>query len=245
MTFINGDDQCVKIGTTQLGGYNALETILREQGRFIIKSPSGFIALSEKKTRNISISGSIPIQTDPANWYEYEASPTSVVFESADVFPQDLINEYQTEQLMLYGIAWLFDADLSSVPADSEQCMIQSINLSSWISRQPMSSWNDEDSINVNITCSGVPGGMGAVTGLRSTTVKKKRVPIFSPIKSYVPMRKSLDKMYLYTDAMIVGYCDAIASSDSVAGNVSVEARLIEGLGYLPEEVEELLSANQ
>ena len=60
MTFTTGENKIVSIGIVpREGGQNSLEMILRESGRFIIRGIVEFIALSEKKTRAISISGSI------------------------------------------------------------------------------------------------------------------------------------------------------------------------------------------
>ncbi|MBD3156623.1 hypothetical protein GF369_02220 [Candidatus Peregrinibacteria bacterium] len=214
-----------------------------------MRSPSGFIAISEKKTRNINISGAISAASGAERFEEYESTPQVQEFESADLFPQDMLNEYKVEEVLLYGMIWLIDMSLSAVPADAETKLF-GVNLSTWISRQPMTSWNPEDSINLGfrtfcLTATDAMGDSGSSPGITTDTVKKKRQPAFSPIKNYVPVRKTHDKIYVYSDATVVGYHEPSTAGGTVTGTANVECRLVEGLGYLPEEVEELLSPTQ
>ncbi len=164
------------------------------------------------------------------------------------MFPQDLLNEYRIEDISIYGIAILLDLSVSSEPSDA-LVTLNGAHLQYWISRQPMTSWANEDSVTATLSAyntlpqSGIGGG--ATEGVKITTAKKKIIPVFIPIKTSFVVRKSGDKIYLYNDADIKGFCDSSTIGGSAAGSAVIDHRLIIGKGYLPEEVEELLSPTQ
>jgi hypothetical protein len=248
MTFITGENQVVNIGPVQgFGGSNCLEMILRESGRFIIRGPNEFIALSEKKTRTINVSGTIGAGSSAEHFAEYEQNPSNIQMESGDMFPQDMLNEYPVDRIQIYGIATLLNLSLSTEPADAVARLLGS-QMKYWISRQPLTSWNEEDSIGLLMSAyQTLPqNGLGLVTeGIVKGTAKKKLIPIFSPIKSSFDVRKIQDKLYLYSDVTVLGYCEASTAGGSITGSAILDQRLIIGIGYLPEEVEELLSPSQ
>lgn len=248
MTFITGENKIVNIGPIpKLGGSNALEIILRESGRFIIRGPNEFIALSEKKTRTITVTGTIGASSDAEHFAEYDANPDNVQMESGDMFPQDLLNEYPVDRLQIYGIATLLNLSVGSEPADAIARLLGS-HIKYWISRQPLTSWAEEDSIGLMLSAyQTLPqNGLGLITeGVVIGTAKKKSIPVFSPIKSSFDVRKIQDKLYLYSDVTVLGYCEASTAGGSISGSAILDQRLIIGMGYLPEEVEELLSPSQ
>ncbi|MBA7566089.1 hypothetical protein ES708_07776 [subsurface metagenome] len=248
MTFITGENKIVNIGPIpKFGGGNALEIILRESGRFIIRGPNEFIALSEKKTRTITISGTIGAGSTAEHLAEYEANPTSVQMESGDMFPQDMLNEYPVDHVKIYGIATLLQLSLGSEPGDAVARLLGS-HIKYWISRQPLTSWSEEDSVGIMMSAyQTLPqNGLGLITeGVVVGTVKKKLIPIFSPIKSSFDVRKIQDKLYVYSDVTVLGYCGASTLGGSITGSAVLDQRLIIGMGFLPEEVEELLSPSQ
>lgn len=248
MTFVSGENKVVNIGLVpSLGGSNGLEMILRESGRFIIRGVNEFIALSEKKTRTITISGTIESSSAAEHITEYEVNPGSVQMESGDMFPQDMLNEYPVEEIQIYGIATLLGLSLGTQPTDAEARLLGS-HVKYWIARQPLTSWSEEDSIGIMFSAyQTLPEkGLGGITeGVVVGTLKKKLIPVFSPIKSSFDVRKILDKLYLYSDITILGYCGASALGGSVSGSAILDQRLVIGRGFLPEEVEELLSPSQ
>jgi len=248
MTFITGENKIVNIGPIpKLGGSNALEIILRESGRFILRGPNEFIALSEKKTRTITVTGTIGASSAAEHFAAYDANPDNVQMESGDMFPQDLLNEYPVDQMQIYGIATLLNLSLGSEPADAVARLLGS-HIKYWISRQPLTSWAEEDSIGLMLSAyQTLPqNGLGdIVEGVVIGTAKKKLIPVFSPIKSSFDVRKIQDKLYLYSDVTVLGYCAASTAGGNVSGSAIMDQRLIIGMGYLPEEVEELLSPSQ
>lgn len=248
MTFVAGENMVVNIGPIpQFGGSNGLEMILRESGRFIIRGQNEFIALSEKKTRTLTVSGTIGAGAGAEHFVEYEANPGSVQMESGDMFPQDMLNEYPVDEIQVYGIATLLNLSISSEPADAVARLLGS-HLKYWISRQPLTSWSEEDSIGLTLSAyqSLAQNGLGLVTeGVVVGTLKKKLIPIFSPIKSSFAVRKIQDKLYVYSDVSVLGYCGASIAGGSINGSAILDQRLIIGRGFLPEEVEELLSPSQ
>lgn len=248
MTFITGENKIVNIGPIpKIGGSNALEIILRESGRFIIRGPNEFIALSEKKTRTITVTGTIGASSTAEHFAEYDANPDNVQMESGDMFPQDLLNEYPVDRLQIYGIATLLNLSVGSEPADAVARLLGS-HIKYWISRQPLTSWAEEDSIGLMLSAyQTLPeNGLGLITeGVVIGTAKKKSILVFSPIKSSFDVRKIQDKLYLYSDVTVLGYCEASTTGGSISGSAILDQRLIIGMGYLPEEVEELLSPSQ
>lgn len=248
MTFVAGENVLINIGPIpKLGGSNSLEMILRESGRFIIRGPDEFIALSEKKTRTITISGTIGAGSDAEHFVEYEVNPGSVQMESGDMFPQDMLNEYPVDEIQIYGIATLLNLSITGEPGDAVARLLGS-HIQYWISRQPLTSWNPEDSVGITLSAyqTLAQNGLGLVTeGVVVGTLKKKLIPIFSPIKSSFDVRKIQDKLYMYSDATILGYCAASTAGGSINGSAILDQRLIIGRGFLPEEVEELLSPSQ
>lgn len=248
MTFITGENMIINIGPIpKFGGSNGLEIILRESGRFIIRGVNEFIALSEKKTRTITISGTIGAGSDAEHFAEYEANPSNVQMESGDMFPQDMLNEYPVDKLQIYGVATLLNLSISAEPADAVARVLGS-HIKYWISRQPLTSWNEEDSVGITLSAyqSLAQNGLGLVTeGVCIGTVKKKLIPIFTPIKSSFDVRKILDKLYLYSDVTVLGYCAASTAGGNITASAILDQRLIVGRGFLPEEVEELLSPSQ
>jgi len=248
MTFIAGENMIVNIGPIPMfGGNNGLEMILRESGRFVIRGPNEFIALSEKKTRTITITGTIGASSAAEHFAEYEANPGSVQMESGDIFPQDMLNEYPVDRLQIYGIATLLNLSIGSEPADAVARLLGS-HIKYWISRQPLTSWNEEDSIGLMLSAyQTLPqNGLGLLTeGVILGTTKKKLIPIFSPIKSSFDVRKIQDKLYMYSDVSVLGYCEASTAGGNISGSAILDQRLVVGIGFLPEEVEELLSPSQ
>ena len=248
MTFVTGENKVVNIGPIpKFGGSNGLEMILRESGRFIIRGPDEFIALSEKKTRSITVSGTIGAGSSAERFVEYENNPGSVQMESSDMFPQDMLNEYPVEEVQIYGIATLMNLSIGTQPTDAIARLLGS-HAKYWISRQPLTSWNEEDSINITMSAyqSLAQNGLGLITeGVVIGTLKKKLIPIFSPIKSSFDVRKIQDKLYMYSDVTVLGHCAASILGGSVTGSAILDQRLIIGRGFLPEEVEELLSPSQ
>ncbi len=248
MTFITGENKIINIGNIpSYGGYNGLEMILRESGRFIIRGEDEFIALSEKKTRTITITGTIGAGSDAEHISEYEATPGNSQFESSDLFPQDLLNEYPVEEIEIYGIASLLNLSLASEPADAVGRLLGA-HIKDWISRQPLTSWNPEDCIGLIFSAyQSIPvaGMQGITEGVVIGTVQKNLIPLFSPIKSSFDVRKVHDKLYLYSNINVLGYCAASTAGGSMTGSAVLDQRLIIGKGFLPEEVEELLSPTQ
>ena len=248
MTFITGENKIVNIGNVPgKGGANSLEMILREAGRFIIRGPNEFVALSEKKTRTINISGTIGVGSVAEHFVEYENNPGNVEFATAETFPQDLIDEYRVESLEVFGIAQILNLSISTEPGDAV-CRLLGAHINQWISRQPLTSWNDEDCVRTIFSAyQTLPenGISGITEGILINTSKKKLMPIFSPIKSSFSVRKLIDKIYVYTNVAVLGYCAASTAGGSLAGSAVFDERLIIGKGFLPEEVEELLSPSQ
>ncbi|TKJ26217.1 MAG: hypothetical protein CEE42_05240 [Promethearchaeota archaeon Loki_b31] len=248
MTFITGENKVINIGPIpKFGGSNGLEMILRESGRFIIRGPNEFIALSEKKTRTITVSGTIGAGSSAEHFAEYETNPGNVQMESGDMFPQDLLNEYPVDSIQIYGIATLLGLSIGSQPTDAVARLLGG-HIKYWISRQPLTSWNEEDLIGVMLSAyQTLPqNGLGLITeGVVIETAKKRLIPIFSPIKSSFPIRKIQDKLYLYSEVGVLGYCEASTAGGSITGSAVLDQRLIIGIGFLPEEVEELLSPSQ
>jgi len=236
MTFITGENKIVNIGPVpKFGGGNGLEMILRESGRFIIRGPNEFVALSEKKTRTITVTGTIGASSAAEHFVEYEANPGNVQMESGDMFPQDMLNEYPVDRIKIYGIAMLLDLSIGTEPADAVARLLGS-HIKYWISRQPLTSWNEEDSIGVMLSAyQTLPqNGLGdIVEGVVIGTTKKKLIPVFSPIKSSFDVRKIQDKLYVYSDATILGYCGASTAGGSVSGSAVLDQRLIIGMGFL------------
>ena len=250
VTFVDGNNKRITIGKPGISGMNVLEMIFREEGRFVIRSSSGFIALSQSKSRNITISGTLGAGALEGFFHVYEDNPFVLEFEQPDMFPQDLTNEYAVDELMLYGVMWEVNMALTGEPADVDPpVVLMAVDFNAWISRQPMSSWSTGDAINVLALAyetQSMHNMSGAGTsGVAVNTVKKHIVPMFSPIKTYLYVRKQHDKMRIYTDAAVVGYHGETTNGGSIEGSASITARLIMGRGYLPEEVEELLSAHQ
>lgn len=249
MTFIAGENKLVTIGIVPSeGGRNGLEMILRESGRFIIRDIAAFIALSEKKTRAITVSGTIGVGSSAEHFAEYDTTPgNNVLMRSADMFPQDLLNNYKVEELEVYGIAVLLNLSLSTEPGDAVARLLGA-HIKFWISRQPLTSWAEEDSIGIifsayqTLPSSGVKG---ITEGVLKTTLKVKQIPAFVPIKSSFSIRKTVDELYVYIDSSVLGYCEASGAGGSITGSATLDMRLIVGKGFLPEEVEELLSPSQ
>lgn len=248
MTFIAGENKVVKIGSVPVdGGLNGLEMILRESGRFIIRGRGEFIALSEKKTRTITVDGSIGASSDAEHFCEYETTPGSIQMESGDLFPQDMLNSYNVKEVNIYGIATLLNLSLSAEPSDAI-ARLKGAHINYWISRQPMTSWNPEDCVGLIFSAFQTLPMIGLQTiteGVMVTTAKKKMTPVFTPIKSSFGARKIQDIIYLYSDIAVLGYCAASTLGGSITGSAVVDQRLIIGVGFLPEEVEELLSPSQ
>ena len=249
MTFLTGENKIVNIGIVpNEGGRNGLEMILRESGRFIIRGINEFIALSEKKTRSITISGTIGVGSSAEHFVEHDATPSNnVLMQSSDMFPQDLLNEYRVDELEIYGIAILLNLALGTEPGDAIARLLGQ-NLKLWISRQPLTSWSEEDSIGIIFSAyQTLPSnGIKAITeGVLINTTKVKQIPVFVPIKSSFSIRKSVEQLYIYIDSTILGYCAASTAGGSVSGTGTLDFRLIVGKGFLPEEVEELLSPSQ
>ena len=222
--------------------------ILRESGRFIIRGIDEFIALSEKKTRTITISGTIGADSDAEHVHEYEATPGVSQFESADMFPQDMLNEYPSvEEVEIYGIASLLNLSVGTEPTDAV-ARLKGAHIKDWISRQPLTSWNPEDCIGMIFSAyqtTPLSGMEGITEGVITGTVQKNRIPIFTPIKSSFNIRKLHDILYLYSNIDILGYCAASTAGGSLSGSAVLDQRLVLGIGFLPEEVEELLSPSQ
>ncbi|MFX0072742.1 MAG: hypothetical protein ACFFAO_16790, partial [Candidatus Hermodarchaeota archaeon] len=215
MVFLTGDNKIVKIGNVpNLGGFNALEMILRESGRFIIRSGTeDFIAISEKRTRSIPISGTISPGGNDEHFYEYDETPvgTETQFESAQLFPQDLLNEYKIDEIEIYGLMLLCNLDLSAQPA-GVVARLKGVHANYWITRQPVTSWNPEDCVGVLFSAyNTIPekGLSGNEEGVVVGSTKKKLIPVFVPIKSSFSVDKTKDKVYLYSDVAILGYCPA------------------------------------
>ena len=248
MVFIAGENKIVNIGLIPgWGGNNGLEMILRESGRFIIRGDGEFIALSEKKTRPITISGTIAASSSAEHFNQYDDQPGNVEYGSGEIFPQDLLNEYNVEQMEIYGISSLLKLALTAEPSDAVARLLGA-HIKYWISRQPLSSWNPEDCIGIIISAyQTVPiKGMQEITeGVTVSTTKVRQIPVFSPIKSSFDVRKLKDKLYLYSSIDIMGYCDASTAGGAVTGSATLDTRFIIGQGFLPEEVEELLSPSQ
>lgn len=248
MTFVTGENKVINIGPIPvLGGANGLEMILRESGRFIIRGQDEFIAMSEKKTKTITVSGTVGAGSSAEHFCEYESTPGVVQMASGDMFPQDMLNEYPVDEIEIYGIASLLNLSISTEPADAVARLLGS-HVKYWISRQPLTSWSEEDSIGLMFSAyQSIPqAGLDLITeGVVVGTIKTKQIPIFSPIKSSFSVRKVQDKLYLYSDVSILGYCAASTAGGSVQGSSILDQRLIIGRGYLPEEVEELLSPSQ
>jgi hypothetical protein len=221
--------------------------VLREAGRFIIKGDHEFIALSEKKTKSITITGATGASYAAAHFHEYETSPSFSVFETADVFPQDLLNDYKIDEISIYGIVSLLDMSLTSQPADAI-ARLKGVHNEYWISRQPLTSWNNEDCIKLLFSAYQTTPENALITiveGVLTTTTKKVSIPGFSPIKSSYSVARLKDKLYLYSLTDILGYCAASTAGGSIAGTATLDQRLVIGVGYLPEEVEELLAPSQ
>ena len=248
MTFITGEGKIINIGPIpNEGGSNSLEMILRESGRFIIRGEDEFIALSEKKTRTITITGTIGADSSAEHVSEYEATPGVSQFASADMFPQDMLNEYAIEEIEIYGVASLLNMSVASEPADAV-VRLKGAHIKEWISRQPLTSWNPEDCIGMIFSAyQSIPvAGMKEITeGVLLGTVQKNRIPIFTPIKSSFSIQKLKDILYLYTNIQVLGYCAASTAGGSMSGTAVLDQRLVIGQGFLPEEVEELLSPSQ
>ena len=248
MVFVSGESKIIYIGCVpSIGGYNALEIILRESGRFIIKTPSGFIALSEKKVRTITVAGAIGAAAGAQHFHEYEDNPGNVQFDSADLFPQDLFNEYPINEIEIYGISSLLNLNLTGQPADAV-ARLKGMHAEYWISRQPLTAWNNEDLIKLLFSAyQSVPeqGLIGVTEGILTTTTKKISIPVFSPIKSSYPARRLTDKIYLYSLTDLIGYCANSAAGGNISASATLDQRLVIGVGFLPEEVEELLSPTQ
>lgn len=251
MTFATGNNKVIKIGNVpSKGGNNTLEMILRESGRFIIRGVDEFIALSEKKTRAITVGGSIGAGSQAEYFNQYDSSPVGVdtQFETGDMFPQDMLNEYtKVTQVNIYGIALLCDMSLTGEPSDAIARLL-GLHGNYWISRQPITSWANEDCVGVSISAyNTIPEkGLSEITeGVTKLTAKKKLIPLFVPIKSSFPVDKTKDKVYLWSDIAILGYCAASTLGGSVAGSCTLDHRFIIGKGFLAEEVEELLSPTQ
>jgi len=248
MTFLTGENKVVKIGTVPIdGGLNGLEMILRESGRFIIRGANSFIALSEKKTRPITITGTIGAGSSAEHFHEYEGNAGSVQMESGDLFPQDMLNEYNVNTIEIYGVATLLDLALSEEPPDAIG-RLKGVHINYWISRQPLTSWSPEDCVGLTFSAYQTLPMMGLQTiteGVLKTTVKKKRIPAFTPIKSSFHARKLQDIIYVYSDVAVLGYIEASTAGGNLVGSATLDQRLIIGKGFLPEEVEELLSPSQ
>lgn len=248
MTFIAGENKTINIGTVPIdGGLNGLEMILRESGRFIIRGKNEFIALSEKKTRSITISGTIGSSSSAEHFAEYEANPGNIQMESGDLFPQDMLNAYNVEEVQIYGIATLLNLSLSAEPSDAVARLLGA-HINYWISRQPLTSWNPEDAAGLIFSAFQTLPRLGLeniTEGVMITTLKKRQLPAFTPIKSSFNARKLQDKIYVYSDVGVLGHCAASTSGGSITGSAVLDQRLIIGIGFMPEEVEELLSPSQ
>ncbi len=248
MTFITGESKIINIGSVPVhGGANCLAMILREAGRFIVRGVGEFIALSEKKTRTITVSGVIGTSSDAEHFVEYDVNPLNIQMESSDLFPQDMLNEYKVDDIEIYGIATLLNLSLTAEPSDAV-ARLKGAHINYWVSRQPLTSWNPEDSIGIVFSAyQSIPmSGLQLLTeGVLVGTVKKKLLPIFSPIKSSFTVRKTIDTLYVYSDVGVLGYCDASTLGGNITGSAIIDQRLIIGKGFLPEEVEELLSPSQ
>lgn len=247
--FITGDNKVVVIGPVKQVGSNLLEMILRESGRFILRDKDEFIALSEKKIRAITVSGSIAAGSSAEHFHSYDDVPTSqdTTFESGDMFPQDLLQEYKVDKLEIYGIALLLDMSLTVKPPDAVP-RLKGVHTNLWITRQPQTNFAPEDCVGGSFSAyqSTPENGLVSCTeGVLTTTVKKKLKPAFVPIKSSFVIDKTKDKLYVYKEDGIVGYCEASTGGGTVTGSAVFEHRLIVGQGFLPEEVEELLSPSQ
>ncbi|MHA1334260.1 MAG: hypothetical protein ACTSPW_00790 [Promethearchaeota archaeon] len=227
------------------GGFNALEVVLRESGRYIMKGDDAFIALSQKKTREINISGSVSSNQD-AQWIvQYDENPQQIEFNSADMFPQDLQNDYRDiKELDVYGLLALCDMSLTSKPSDAETYM-KSTKSIIWITRQPTTSFANEDGVSVQFFAYCSMPLLSQGEGVTTTTTKKHLIPIFTPIRMNEGVRKGIDKIYVYNDTMILIYCENSTAGGNINGSVNLEYRLILGMGYLQEEVEELITATQ
>ncbi len=249
ITFVTGENKIITIGPVKQSGSNLLEMILRESGRFIFRGKDEFIALSEKKTRVYGIDGTIGAGSSAEHNHTYDSVPDgqSTIFGTSDMFPQDLVQEYPVDQLEVYGLALLLDMSLSAEPGDAIG-RLKGAKIQFWISRQPLTSFAQEDNVSVSLSAyQTIPEkGLSEITeGVLKTTVKKKLVPAFVPIKSSFPVDKLKDKLYLYSDVDILGYCAASTAGGNFTGTSNFEHRLIVGRGFLPEEVEELLSPSQ
>lgn len=249
MPFVTGESKVITIGSIpDIGGKNVLEMILRESGRFIIRDEDdSFIALSEKKTRTITVSGTIGATSSAEHFSQYDDNPVNVQYESGDVFPQDLLIEYPVDAMDIYGIASILDLTLSGEPSDAV-ARLKGGHFKYWLSRQPMTSWNPEDCVGLLFSAyQSIPSnGMGTnLEGVVVGTVKKLRIPVFTPIKSSFEISKLKEILYLYSSSDILGYCAASTLGGSITGAAVLDCRLIVGQGYLPEEVEELLSPSQ
>jgi len=246
MTFVTGSDKVVIIGPNNfVGGQNALEIILRPQGRYIARTKRGFVARSEKKTKSFAVSGTSTNTSEL--FYEYETPGAGDhTFEKTDLFPQEIVNDYPVDTQRLYGIMGLVDISVSSDPADNDDSRIYGVWVKNWISKQPMSSWSDEDCVRIGFFA--YTGGStlfaAGGTGVRLGTVKKMLVPSFIPIKSWMHLRKTDDKLYVYTDVVAAGKSGGtITTPGAFAATVGIDYRAVTGLGFLPEEVEHMLSA--
>ncbi len=247
--FVTGENKIVSIGPVKQTGSNLLEMILRESGRFIMRGKDEFIALSEKKTRPFAISGTIGVGSSAEHFHAYDSGPdgANTIFGTTEMFPQDLLNEYPVEQLEIYGLALLVDLTLDTEPGDAI-ARLKAAHMSFWITRQPQTSFANEDNVSVSLSAyqSTPERGLTEITeGVVKTTIKKKLKPSFIPIKSSFVIDKTKDKLYVYEDADVIGYCAASTAGGSITGSGSFEHRLIVGRGFLPEEVEELLSPSQ
>ncbi|TFG23930.1 MAG: hypothetical protein EU529_05890 [Promethearchaeota archaeon] len=247
MTFITGDNKIVNIGLVKSITSNALEVILRESGRFVMRYGESFVALSEKKTRTITIAGSIGAGSQAEHFHEYDQNPENVQFESGDIFPQDMLIEYPCKEVEIYGVQTLITMSLSSEPADAV-ARLKGGHLKYWISRKPITSWNNEDCIGFPYSAYQTTPENGLVSnaeGVIATTTKKNSIPIFTPIKSSFSVEKLKDILYLYIGSHGLGYCAASTNGGSISGSIAIDTRLVIGKGFLPEEVEELLSPSQ
>ena len=245
MTFTTGKNAVITIsGYANVNG-NAQEIILRDSGRFVVRYPNEFVALSNKKQRSITISGSIPASWTADYFSNHEQPAVVSEFGSAEIFPQDLIDEYKPEELELYGVVSLVDLAIATKPADAASARLLGANCQYWIARQALSSWAPEDSIIFNALAYNHIPKVDETEGVTTTTTKKKLIPIFTPIKTHLKVRKLVDLVHLYSDVTIWGHCAASTNGGSIAGTATLDQRLVIGQGFLPEEVEELLSPSQ
>ncbi len=251
MVGIVGECKIINIGPVPLiGGYNSQEIMLRDSGRYVIKGENDFIALSDKKTRTKPVSITIPASTPNIHVFEYDESPvaTDHTFGSGEMFPNDLVTDFPVQELQLYGLVMMLDLSIASEPTDGI-AMLNGAHVQVWMSRQPMTSWNDEDSINVTFSAYQSIAQCGITCqndeGVRKLTTQKKLIPVFVPVKSQFMISKTKEKIYIYTKITIVGYQKASTAGGSIGGSSILSVSLVEGIGYLPEEVEELLSPAQ